>query len=182
MPENGNGIFWYSYNLGNVHTIMLSSEHDLSPNSDQYKWFEADLSAVNRTLTPWVIVESHRPMYHIENVPRNTKVGIGMRNEFENLLFDYNVDLFLSGHYHSYFRSCAGLYQSKCNNGGPIHITVGTAGAALDDAPLLRRNWVDKFILQWGYGRITSLSDSELRWEFVSDIDDTVQDQILIQK
>lgn len=169
MPDNGNGVFWYSYNMGNVHTVMLSSEHDLSPNSEQYQWLEKDLTLVNRTMTPWLIVESHRPMYNIEDIPANTKVGIGMRREFENLLAEHNVDLFLSGHYHSYMRSCSGLYQSICDNGGPVHITVGTAGAELDNAPLLRERWMEKYILEWGYGRITSLSDNELLWEFVAE-------------
>ena len=182
MPANGNGVFWYSFSYGNVHTIMLSSEHDLSPTSEQYKWLEKELSAVNRTITPWVIVEAHRPMYNNENKPDDTKVGIGMRHEFEHLLNEYDVDLFLSGHYHSYMRSCAGLYNSQCDNGGPIHITVGTAGAALDSDPLLKTNWVEKYLVQWGYGRITSISDNQLLWEFVSDTDGMINDRIMISK
>ena len=182
VPNNGNGVFWYSFNTGNIHSIIISSEHDLSPKSEQYMWLEADLAAVDRTLTPWVIVESHRPMYNIEDIPTNTNVGIGMRNEFEHLLSRYHVDFLISGHYHSYMRSCSGLYESKCNNGGPIHITVGTAGAELDRVPLLTVDWMDKFIVQWGYGRITSLSDNQILWEFVSDKDDKVMDQILVQK
>jgi hypothetical protein len=183
MPANGNSVFWYSYISGNVKTIMLSSEHDLSPTSKQHKWLENELSSVDRSITPWVIVEAHRPMYNNEDVPANTKVGIGMRKEFEFLLVQYNVDLFLSGHYHSYMRSCAGLYQSICNNGGPIHITVGTAGAELDRGiPLLRNGWTEAYLLEWGYGRITSISDNELKWEFVTDIDGKVQDSVTISK
>jgi hypothetical protein len=30
----------------------------------QYKWLKADLAAVNRTLTPWVIVTYHTATYH----------------------------------------------------------------------------------------------------------------------
>jgi hypothetical protein len=30
----------------------------------QYKWLVADLEAVNRTRTPWVIVQFHQAMYH----------------------------------------------------------------------------------------------------------------------
>ncbi len=182
MPANGNGVFWYSYAFGNVYTIMLSSEHDLSQNSVQYKWLENELKSVNRTLTPWLLVEAHRPMYNDEDIPWNTKVGIGMRKEFEPLLHKYKVDLFLSGHYHSYMRSCSGLYNSKCNNGGPIHITVGTAGAALDDVPLLNSKWDAVYIREWGYGRVTSISNTKLKWEFVSDKDGSVKDEITITK
>ena len=38
-----------------------------------------------------------------------------MRKEFEYLLYQYDVDFYLSGHYHSYMRSCAGLYKGICN-------------------------------------------------------------------
>mmetsp|Transcript_18585 Transcript_18585/g.22772 ORF Transcript_18585/g.22772 Transcript_18585/m.22772 type:complete len:764 (-) Transcript_18585:40-2331(-) len=182
MPANGNGVFWYSFNYGNVHTIMLSSEHDLSKHSEQYQWFENDLKSVNRTLIPWIIIETHRPMYNNEDIPKNTKVGVGMRNEFENLLYDYGVDLFLAGHYHSYMRSCSGLYKGQCKNGGPIHITIGTAGAALDRVPLLRSPWAEKYFVQWGYGRITVNDDSSLRWDFVADTDGEVKDTITISK
>ncbi len=182
MPRNGNGVFWYSFNSGNVKTIMLSSEHDLSPQSKQHKWLENELSSTNRTKTPWVLVESHRPMYNNEDIPANTRVGIAMRKEFEHLLYQYNVDLFISGHYHSYMRSCAGLYRGVCNNGGPTHITVGTAGAELDDVPLLKTQWAEKYIAQWGYGRITSFSNNTLLWEFVSDNGDRIKDSVMISK
>ena len=50
----------YSVNVGNVHVIVFSTEHDFLTGSDQYNWMAADLEAVNRTLTPWVIVTGHR--------------------------------------------------------------------------------------------------------------------------
>ena len=30
MPANGNSLFWFSYDYGSVHFIMMSSEHDCS--------------------------------------------------------------------------------------------------------------------------------------------------------
>lgn len=184
MPSSpgSNGVFWYSFDQGLLHTIVLSSEHDLTPSSLQYKWLERDLSSINRTLTPWVIVEAHRPMYHIEDSPANTMVGIHMRTSLEPLLNLYNVDLLLSGHYHSYFRSCKGLYQGLCNNGGLTHITVGTAGAELDHYNLLNETWVDFYKSEWGYGRITILNDSHLKWEFVSIEDGTIHDDVMLEK
>merc|ERR1712193_154135 len=38
MPDNGNSVFWYSYDFGLVHMIMMSTEHDYSRESVQYKW------------------------------------------------------------------------------------------------------------------------------------------------
>lgn len=33
--------------------------------SSQYKFLAADLAAVNRSVTPWVVVAGHRPLYWI---------------------------------------------------------------------------------------------------------------------
>lgn len=171
MPasNNSNGVFWYSHDYASVHTIMISSEHNLTEGSPQYEWLRADLEAVNRTLTPWVVVESHRPMYESETQWDNIAVGIGMRFEFEELLYLYNVDLMLAGHYHAYLRSCDGLYHSTCHNGGPTHITVGSAGAHLDvNATLYEQDWTVTFLpLEFGYGRITVVNASAMHWEFV---------------
>ena len=161
---------------------MISSEHDLSPGSKQYKWLEADLMSIDRSLTPWVVLEAHRPMYMIEDVATNTLVGIHMRKNFEGLLKRFNVDLYLAGHYHAYFRSCAGLYKGKCNNNGLTHITIGTAGAALDSGPLLRKPWSEFYSSEWGYGRITIENSTALFFEFVSDKDGSTKDSVWLLK
>ena len=50
-----------------VHYVMMSTEHDYSPGSRQYKWLDNDLSSVNRKITPWVIIAGHRAMYCSES-------------------------------------------------------------------------------------------------------------------
>ena len=171
MPasKNSNGVFWYSHDYATVHTIMISSEHNLTQGSPQYEWLQADLEATNRTLTPWIVVESHRPMYESEMQWDNIAVSLGMRYEIEDLLYDHHVDLVLSGHYHAYLRSCDGLYQSRCHVGGPTHITVGSAGAHLDEnATLYSQEWTVTFIpMEYGYGRITVVNASAMHWEFL---------------
>ena len=39
---------WYSFDWGNVHVIMMDSEHDWQVGSNQHSWLEADLAAVDR--------------------------------------------------------------------------------------------------------------------------------------
>jgi hypothetical protein len=130
------------------------------------------LRNVNRTRTPWVILESHRPLYNSEDLWEQNAVGIGMRHEIEDLLRDYSVDMVLAGHYHAYLRTCDGLYRDKCNNGGPLHLTIGSAGARLDQTVLYSNSWTDKFIPhEYGYGRISILNASALHFEFVK-VDD----------
>lgn len=170
MPSSNasNGVFWYSHDYATVHTVMISTEHNLTVGSQQFEWLKADLVSVNRTLTPWLVVEMHRPIYHSEIIWPEHRVGLGLRREIEDLLADYGVDLVLSGHYHSYLRTCKGLYQSKCHNGGPSYITIGSAGAILDDSTLYQQSWTEKFIKsQYGYGRITVVNTTSLHFEFV---------------
>jgi hypothetical protein len=117
--------------------------------------------------------------------PRQNLVGIAMRREFEDMLIKYNVDLFLSGHFHSYLRTCNGLYKSKCNNGGLTHITVGTAGAGLDDGYLFPSGWTDRFLKEWGYGKITVYNNTNLYWNFISSHGQTqgkILDEVWITK
>ena len=171
MPSsstNSNGVFWYSYNFATTHTIVLSSEHDMSIGSPQHAWLVRDLKSVNRTQTPWVMLELHRPLYEGQMYWGDNNVGIGMRIEIERLLYDYQVDVVFAGHYHSYFRTCDGLFRSKCDNGGPTHLTIGTAGASLEVAPFYKSYWTRKHIVrQYGYGRVTVMNSTAMKFEFV---------------
>jgi hypothetical protein len=166
-----NGVFWYSYGYATVHTIVISSEHDLNPGSPQYTWLEADLARVDRRVVPWIILESHRPLYEGETGEHwwnSIRVGQAMRKEFEELLKEYKVDVVLSGHYHEYHRTCDGVFKGTCHSGGPIHITVGSAGATLDDGSEFQNEWTAKWIRgEYGYGRITVANASAMQFEFV---------------
>ena len=66
----------------------------------QLQWLEADLAAVDRSKTPWVIAMTHRPMYSSEVSSYQSNV----RQAFEPILLKYNVDVYLSGHIHWYER------------------------------------------------------------------------------
>lgn len=199
MPSNSkhrrksssNGVFWYSYDMSNVHIVTISTEHDLSKGSDQHNWLKEDLSLVNRKVTPWIILEGHRPLYESQLMPSELepygKVSLverGLRDEFESLLYQYDVDLVLSGHYHSYLRTCKGLYQNVCDNGGPLYITVGTAGAPLLNTGLYPPylNSTEKHIISWGYGRITIAGSRALLFEFVEDSEGEVKDSVWLVK
>ena len=38
-------------------------QHDFTAGSVQHTWLSTTLSAVDRKVTPWLILTSHRPMY-----------------------------------------------------------------------------------------------------------------------
>ena len=99
----GNAIFWYSLSIGSVHVLQLSSEHDFTIGSQQYRWIEDDLKRVDKRVTPWVVVTLHRPMM----TPLSGsvfKTSAGMILNLETLFEEYGVDLVLGGHVHSYER------------------------------------------------------------------------------
>jgi hypothetical protein len=129
MPENGDEImrnFWYSFDYGSIHFITISFEHNFLKNSEQYKWLSQDLSKINKQITPWIVVSGHRPMYSSSNFTSDNIFSLGIKNELEDLLYDYKVDLFLSGHLHSYERTCK-IYNNKCVEDGIIHILSGSS-------------------------------------------------------
>ena len=95
---------WYDYTYGNVHTIVFSTEHDFSKGSSQYEWLETTLKSVDRSVTPWLMIAGHRPMYvdtgwHVADVP--------LRAALEAMFQKYKVDVAIWGHNHSYQRSCS---------------------------------------------------------------------------
>ena len=184
MPQSNtsNGVFWYSYDFGSVHTVVLSSEHDLGPDSPQHLWLTHDLSSVQRSRTPWVVVELHRPLYEGEAMWDQNAVGVAMRYEMEDLLHEYQVDLVLAGHYHAYHRTCDGLYRSQCHQGGPMHITVGSAGAHLDDTTVYESGWSERFIMgEYAYGRVTVANASAMHFELIKagEVNDTSSGDVL---
>lgn len=72
MPESGFGLFWYSFDIGNVHVLQMSTEHDYSPGSKQYEWMAQDLKSVDRTKTPFVILTGHRCPCTTARIARST--------------------------------------------------------------------------------------------------------------
>jgi hypothetical protein len=72
----------------------LSSEHYFN-SSVQINWLINDLSKVNRSKTPFIIVYSHRPMYSSN---KNHGSDKNYRNAFEKIFFKYKVDILLFGH------------------------------------------------------------------------------------
>lgn len=114
------------------------------------------------------------------------KVQEGIQNEVEDLLYTYQVDLVLSGHYHSYFRSCDGLYAYKCyQHGGPTYITVGTGGAPLDkylNSSLSPNHYTAFFDeTNFGVGRASAFNATTMHWEFVA-VGGNVTDEVWIQR
>lgn len=51
---------WYALAHGSVYIVMIATELEVGPGSDQFNWLNITLGQVDRAATPWVIVLGHR--------------------------------------------------------------------------------------------------------------------------
>ena len=182
-PGNGNGVFWYSFSVGNVHIAMISSEHDPSPGSPLGDWLIQDLASVDRSVTPWVLVGIHRPLYETEQYADDYLVAQHLRQIMEPYLLRYGVDVVLAGHYHSFQRTCAVANLTCVKTGGIVHYTTGAAGASLDAVTLYPSDYIENTILGvYGYSVVSAPNASALRLSFFANEDDSIRDDVWIYK
>ncbi len=178
MPDNGNRLWWYSFDYGSVHITQLSSEHDLSPGSVQHSWLQNDLMKV---VTPWKIVTLHRPMYTSQKIVNDLIVGQHMQQDIEDLLSNNKVDLLVVGHNHAYERTCK-IYKSQCDQKrGIVNVVVGTGGMQLDNDDIWTFNWSQHFEVNFGFGRVT-VNRTDLLWEFIRNKDEAITDSVNLRK
>ncbi|KAL9226167.1 hypothetical protein vseg_002009 [Gypsophila vaccaria] len=121
---------YYSFNMGSVHFVYFSTETNFLRGSDQYDFLKHDLENVNRTKTPFVVVQGHRPMYTTSNELRDTGMRVRLLDHLEPLFVENNVTLALWGHVHRYERFCP-LNNFTCaesRGGYPVHAVIGMAG------------------------------------------------------
>ena len=126
----------YSFDYGNVHLVVLNTGSDWSTNDGkkfaeaQKVWLEADLAATD---AEWKIVMLHQGLY-----PAKKERYWGLREIYEKLLCDMDVDLVLQGHDHMVARTYPMLYGKSILSDSTDTITKGDGivyfipGAAAD--------------------------------------------------
>eukprot|EP01035_Chromulina_nebulosa_P020343 gene20343-26406_t len=217
MPsEESNGVLnmHYSFNYGNVHFISLDTETGYPGSAeenryifpcggfnDQLTWLENDLIQANidRTTRPWIFAIGHHPMYQGDSI--NTDFQAAM----EDLFYKYGVDIYFSGHVHSYERDYP-VYQgvpeyTYTNPSSTVHIMVGGAGNdEMHDAQLASHDidptnhesegkWVESRVDgAWtvitdkddhvGIGKVTIIDDSNLKFEYYRSSTGVVYDSV----
>jgi acid phosphatase type 7 len=198
-----NDMPWWSYDIGLIHLVGISTEHNFTIGSPQWIWLKNDLANVDRAVTPWIIFGGHRAMYVNSwfNIGESSDVNVAamLQSNIEPLLYEYKVDVGFYGHNHVYQRHSA-VYQNKVmqkstqtvdSEGNTIHVqkdpnatvhmVVGSAGAlftknALDPAP----EWNELYVYEYGYARVRAVSASRLEWEFVSSESNLILDRMVI--
>lgn len=117
--------FYYSFNAGGIHFIMLGAYISYDKSGHQYKWLEKDLANVDRSVTPWLVATWHPPWY--SSYSSHYREAECMRVEMEALLYSYGVDIVFNGHVHAYERSNR-VFNYTLDPCGPVYIIVGDGG------------------------------------------------------
>lgn len=143
VPNNGSSTFdrrYYSFDYGDVHYIVLDTQlyeanHD--DNSDihhpdlydvQIEWLRQDLATNNKK---WTVVLMHRDPFQYAFANRDGR-DAGFSEEgviFMPIFDEYNVDLVLSAHLHTY-RDRGHVRNFDRDATGPRYIITGIAGDA----------------------------------------------------
>jgi len=100
----GEGYF-YSFDTGPVHFIMLDSNIMGAGNERDVEWLRNDLESAEAQQSVWRIAVMHHPMWPVVDNPKDAARAETMRELFLPLLADYGTDLILCGHQHVYART-----------------------------------------------------------------------------
>src|SRR5918999_3559529 len=138
---------YYSFDYQNVHFTVMSDYVPDEIGSEQYIFVQNDLAkAASDPNIDWIVIVHHNNAY---SSTANSVISgaFGQWKEAYHPLFEqYNVDLVLQGHHHSYQRSYPIKYNidtsrnpiitdkntnNYTNPEGQIFLTVGTGGAGL---------------------------------------------------
>ncbi len=116
--------YWYSLNYGCAHVIVLNSNMDYRPGSEQWVWLEHDLRASRAA--PWTFVFLHHPPFC------SNSCQIAATRVLCSLFEEHDVDVVYSAHatlYERFHPLTAGAYDDQ---GGVVYIVTGGGGYDMD--------------------------------------------------
>lgn len=171
------GNAYYAYSYGPVRMVMVSSYSSVEPGSTQYNWINEELASVDRSITPWVVVVLHTPLYNTFTLHRKDVQIAAVKEHLEPVFVLHKVNMVFSGHIHAYLRTAAVVTGGIVDPAGPIHITVG-AGGRKCEAPFyseVPEPWVqvrDATIYGYGMFRVTNRTHAQWDWVHTGTADD----------
>ena len=168
--------FWYSFDYGPVHVVVLSSEHEEVDGVKQWDWLAADLEKADRPYkrerTPFIIAVVHREIYNSgqQGLPPS------LRYTMEPLFEKHRVSIVITGHCHNYERTkpmysgrivnlgrgsdrqpyTSNLFEPKGKEvHGVVYLTLGTGGKSGEPCP--SHPWtIGNTLKLYGYGGFCS--------------------------
>ena len=112
---------FYSFNIKDVHVLVIDTELQPSKNDEQYKFVVNDLQTTfTNPDIDWTIVMYHKPLYtsKSEHPPE-----LEFRSLYHPIFDEYGVDLVLQGHNHIYERTYPIKYNPSDSNNPSISQT-----------------------------------------------------------
>jgi hypothetical protein len=106
--------FYWSFDYGPVHIVVLDQFVSYALGSPQYDWLVSDLSASSKL---WKIITFHKPGWSAGGMHEN---DAKVQKYLQPLCLQYGIDLLISGHNH---------YYARADVRGVQHLTTGGAGA-----------------------------------------------------
>jgi hypothetical protein len=151
------GAGYYGYYVGPWRVIALNSEIPSGPGSAQLTWLRSELSSQRPLCTAAIW---HRPLFSSGNHGDNPD----MRDVWRSL-YEFNVDLVINGHDHSYERFAPQDPDGRFDPAlGIREFVVGTGGAPLYQFSNVRPN-SEVRASAWGVAAFT-LTGTGYQWEF----------------
>jgi acid phosphatase type 7 len=164
------GNAYYAYTYGPARFVMVSSYSSILPGSAQHTWIQEELAAIDRRVTPWVIVVLHTPMYNTFALHRHDLQIVAVKEHLESILVEHKVNMVFTGHIHAYLRTANVVNDGVLDPTGPVHITVG-AGGRKCEAPFMNLDpepWVKvRDATIYGYGMFRILNQTHASWDWV---------------
>jgi hypothetical protein len=194
---------WWSYDVGLIHFVGMSTEHDFSVGSAQNLWLESDLQAVDRAVTPWIVFGGHRAMYINSNYGGSSTSDLTVMQELidnvEPLLWKYRVNLGFYGHNHAVQRHSAVLNYTVVQASetvldaagntvhlhtdpqATVHLVIGTGGATFTKNSVTPPPaWNELVFYEYGYAVITAVNATQLDYEWKLGTTGEVLDRMII--
>ena len=162
-----------THRASSVRTHQRSSEHDFTPGSRQYAFLQSDLAAVDRSITPWLVVGMHRPAF---NSAGDLDTEAGLIAVLEPLLLSAAVDLVISGHEHHMLRTLSMRnYTVDASGASPVYLTAGTGGATYHNETINPTHngalWTAALRHEWGFSVIEAFNRTAMRIAFHANAD-----------
>ncbi len=161
-PDKG----YYSYDKGNWHLIALNTncgriEGGCSTGGLQEQWLRNDLA---NTSANCVLAYAHHPRFSSGNHGNNSSI-----EDLWEALYDYDAELFLSGHDHNYERFAPLKPNGELDTSrGIVQFVVGTGGKSTRSMNSPER--YSEFRDSDNHGALKlTLHSQSYDWEFVSD-------------
>jgi hypothetical protein len=109
---------YYSFDINNVHVVIIDPYIDYGSTSEQYKFIENDLkTASNNPKVDWIFTVQSTPMY---TSPSKHPADSTIRDTYHPLFEKYDVDLVFSSDNHNYQRTFPLKYNSNADSSNPI--------------------------------------------------------------